>query len=362
MYSPTWGFALNLPEGYEYVDGDGRDRFSFNGPGMAHFDIVVYSGVYGSIKELVDDVNRRLSNQGNSDFFKYKDRQAAILGLSFNSFSGWALCVELDSPAGTAAGTAVGTTPPFLLALAYDQDGSDALSLFHMSALDSIIPSSEERFFPGPIMEYSYPRGEPKQAALFSSGVSAMIRENDAQAAQDLIEREFNILKNYLTAPNWKEAWIRYYRMIYRDSFDRVSPAAVALGQRWDGDKVANHDTARIFAQKALAFVQGFKYERDLNGSDFINLVTAVTEGRGDCDSRAMLWAIISAHAGIRTAMMVSREYNHAMGLADIDGTGARFDAYETRWLVAETTDNVDIGLIAQDVSDARLWLGILLE
>jgi hypothetical protein len=75
-----------------------------------------------------------------------------------------------------------------------------------------------------------------------------------------------------------------------------------------------------------------------------------------------MLWAIILAHADIRAAMMVSRNYSHAMGLADIIGTGARFEAHGIQWLVAETTANVDIGLIAQDTSDPAHWLGILFE
>jgi hypothetical protein len=75
-----------------------------------------------------------------------------------------------------------------------------------------------------------------------------------------------------------------------------------------------------------------------------------------------MLWAIILSGANIRSAMMVSPHYSHAMGLADIAGTGARFDLYERKWLVAETTDKVNIGLIAQDVSDPQHWFGILFE
>jgi len=121
-------------------------------------------------------------------------------------------------------------------------------------------------------------------------------------------------------------------------------------------------ESERAFAQRALVFVQGFYYERDFEGSDFINLVTAVTEGRGDCDSRAMLWAVILAQANIPSAIMVSRQYSHAMGLADIPGAGARFEAGGVRWLVAETTSNVDIGLIAAHKSTIDHWLGVLFE
>jgi len=350
LYSPTWGFLFDLPEGYEYTDGNDRDRFSFSGPAEAMFDIVVYNGVYGTMKELIDDVNRRLKNSGEFDFFDYNGKQAAIIKLDFGSFSGWGFCVELPSAAGRL---------PMLLALAYGPAGRDGLELFHVSALDSICPSIEERYYPGPIIEYSYPRGEVKPVTL-KSGINAVIRENDEEAAQVLIEREFLILKNYADTQYWKEAWLRYYRFVYRDSWARIVNPVSALAGSLGGKNAVNDETKRAFAQKALTFVQGFEYERDLTESDFVNLVTAVVQGVGDCDSRAMLWAIILAQADIRSAIMVSPYYNHAMGLAEIGGIGARFEAYGTGWLVAETTDKVDIGLIAQDVSDPKYWIGVI--
>jgi len=301
------------------------------------------------MKELIDDVNRRLTNTGEFDFFNYNGRQAAVIKLDFKSFSGWGFCVELS---GTGR-------LPMLLALAYGPADMEELELFHVSALDSICPSIEERRYPGPIIEYSYPRGEIKPVTL-KGGVTAFIRENDEEAAQVLIEREFMILKNYANTPFWKEAWLRYYRFVYRDSWARIVSPVSALVGSLDGKNAGNDETKRAFAQRALAFVQGFKYERDLTESDFINLVTAVVQGVGDCDSRAMLWAIILAQAGIRSAIMVSPYYNHAMGLAEIGGIGARFEAYGTGWLVAETTDKVDIGLIRQDVSDPQYWIGVI--
>ena len=365
LYSPTWGFSLDLPEGYELVEGDGKDRFSFNGPEGVIFDIIVYNGVYGSVKELVNDVNKRINNKGASDFFKYGSesagtaRQAAVIELKFANSSGWGLCVEL----GDIKNRPNDGSLPLLLALSFGPSGTANaayLDLFHISALDSIIPSEAELLYPGPIMEYSFPRGEKKQVPVKSIGVNAAVNENDAQAAQFLIDREFKILESYAATPFWKAAWLRYYRFIYRDSYDRISDAAAKIARKIGMPNPSNAAEKRVFAQKALAFVQAFDYERDLKGSDFVNLVSAVTQNRGDCDTRAMLWAVILSHADIRSAMMVSREHSHAMGLADIEGTGARFNAYGTRWLVAETTDIVDIGLIEQSMSDAESWLGII--
>jgi len=75
-----------------------------------------------------------------------------------------------------------------------------------------------------------------------------------------------------------------------------------------------------------------------------------------------MLWAMILAQANIPSAIMVSRHYSHAMGLADIPGIGARFEAGGVRWLVAETTSNVEIGLIAANKSTVENWIGVLFE
>ncbi|MCL2481238.1 MAG: hypothetical protein FWF38_05960 [Spirochaetaceae bacterium] len=353
FYSPTWGFGVDIPEGYDYIEGDGKDKFSFGRSDGLFFDLIVYNGVYKSIKEMVDDVNRKLGNQGDVDFFDYHGKEAAIVELNFGNNTGWGLCVTLAPSANSTA--------PMLLVLSYNAAGKD-MNLFHMSALDSITPTAEERRYPGPIMEYSYPRGEQKRVPLAIAGVSANIRENDAEAAQVLIEREFNVLKEYLNSPYWKEAWIRYYRFIYRDSFARVADAASIIVRSWGGPPSSGVEEKKAFAQRALSFVQDFDYERNLDGSDFVNMVTAITEGRGDCDSRAMLWAIILAKADIRAAMMVSHQYSHAMGLADIAGQGARFETHGTKWLVAETTAKVDIGLIAQDNSDVEFWIGIIFE
>jgi hypothetical protein len=353
MYSPTWGFFIDLPEGYEYIDGDARDRFSFKGPSGALFDIAVYYGRYAGIQEMVGDINKRIGNKGEVDFFVYNNRQAAIIKLTFDNNDGFALAVELDKNNGQQ---------PILFALAYGPAKEKALELFHISALDSICPSQAERRYPGPIIEYSYPRGGQKRVTIPSGNINITIRENDAEASQIFIEREFQLLQNYVNSQKWQEAWVRYYRSIYRDSYDRIANAASIIVRSWGGPTTSGDAERRAFAQRALKLVQGYKYERSLSGSDFLNLVTAITEGRGDCDSRAMICAILLSKADMRAAMMISRQYGHAMGLVDVKGNGARFESYGTRWLVAETTADVDIGLIAQDVSDPNYWLGVIFD
>jgi hypothetical protein len=358
LYSPTWGFALDLPEGYSFAEGNNVDRYSFVGPHGARFDMVVYDNVYSDVGQLSADVKRRLGSRGEIALFEYGEKTAALMELSFGDLSGWGLCLELEGgqrppgghrPPGDLAGKA-----PLLLALSYAPEKAN-MDLYHFSALDSLIPSEIERALPGPIMEFTFPRGRPVQATIAGTALKATIREHDAEAAQTLIEREFALMLQYQSARNWQDAMIRYYRFIYRDSIGRLADAVSLFGK-------AGNDPAgrRAFAEKTLAWIQNFHYERDLSGSDFVNLVSALTEGRGDCDSRAMLWALILLQADIPAAMMVSREHSHAMGLADVSGGGARLESEGVKWLVAETTKKIDIGLISQDMSNPESWLAIL--
>jgi hypothetical protein len=342
LYSSTWGFRIDLPEGYQYVDGNSFDRFSFEGPAGAQFVIAVYNGTYSDAEQMAADINRRLGNNGETAFFNYGNKAAVLMELVFMDFAGWGICVELTGNA-------------LLLALAYAPAEIEDMDIFHLSALDSIAPSETENRKPGPITEFSYPRGRQQETAIAGTELITVLGENDAEAAQSLVDREFALLYRYSASPDWQEAWIRFYRAIYRDSWDRIADAVsrLAINFSADADEHAS-------AEKALAWVQGFQYERDPEGSDFVNLVTALTEGRGDCDSRAMLWAMVLRQADIPSAMMVSQRHSHAMGLADIEGGGARFAAGGVQWLVAETTARVGIGLIDSAMSDVESGLAVL--
>jgi hypothetical protein len=204
--------------------------------------------------------------------------------------------------------------------------------------------------------------------------MKAFFAEGDAEAAQGLVDREFQVLRYFEESPQWQEAWRRFYRMIYRDSWERVAHAAFLLERSWAAETLLSETLlpettpalpaapAIRLASRALSYIQDFSYERNLMGSDFVNLVSALTEGRGDCDSRALLWAVILAQANINTGIMVSREYSHAMGIADIEGQGARFPFAGKQYLVAETTTKVELGLIAQNMSEIAKWMGITFE
>jgi hypothetical protein len=320
---------------------------------------------YASVEALARDVQRRLGSRGDTSFFKYRNKKAAVLELAFpnpggqgrtSALSGWGICVELGLPSGT--GLAAHTRRPLLLVLAYGPAEKEGLMVLYLSALDSIVPEEGDRRSPGLITEFSYPRQNLRLMPLASLGVEAWFYEEDAEASQALVDREFAVLKLSLPGPNLDEARKRFYRMIYRDSWDRLADAAFAVERKLNVPPRENRD----LAEQILHWVQGFSYERDLMGSDFVNLVSAAREGRGDCDSRAMLWALVLNHAAIPAAIMISPELGHAMGLADLSGPGARFEAEKKRWLVAETTAAVALGLIAEDYSERSKWTGVMFD
>ncbi|MDR1129068.1 MAG: hypothetical protein LBL20_07130, partial [Treponema sp.] len=344
------------------------DKFSFRSDENVVFELAAYDAPrYESIGQMALDIQGRLGSSGDISGFSYYGLDAALMELSFPGSKGWALFVELEgtgeaasagaASAGTASAGAGNRGPkPKLLALAFGPAERAELQPLYLSVLDSVAPAPLLTLAPGPITEFAYPRENRKQVRPANSRSQAWIFDTDAEAAQSLVDREFGILRRYESGPYWKEAWIRFYRAIYRDSFDRLRDIALALGQEWarGGDTPAGGIPCH-----ALKWVQSFSYERDLMGSDFVNLVSAALEGRGDCDTRSLLWAVVLSQAEIPAAIMVSRDYSHAMGLTGIDGPGARFEFAGREWLVAETTAQVSLGLINSETSDSGKWIGV---
>ncbi len=368
LVSSTWGFRLDLPEGYEYRDGDEqereRKRYSFaDSMSEAAFDMVIHADShYRDAEDCLRDSLLRLGAEGELEDFDYRGRASALANFHFllagKEHRAWALALPLDaSPQQTKA--------PILLAIAHAPVDSGQLDSLHFSALDSLAPSPKDRLAPGPINSYAWPGTALTERPLAGLDTTARFYSDDANANRQLVEREALILARYGESPLQNAAWQRFYRAIYRDAFTRLEHAAFMLERLFaDAENGAGNSAEAESWQwrllsRGLDWVQEFHYERDLEGSDFVDLVTAATEGRGDCDSRAMLLAIVLEHAGIPAHIMVSQKHAHAMALAAVEGPGARFPFKNEKWLVAETTARVGPGRIAKEQSAQEDWLGI---
>jgi hypothetical protein len=177
---------------------------------------------------------------------------------------------------------------------------------------------------------------------------------DEAQQEADTDKREYKVLTAYANeAELWKDAWARFYRMAYRESAARLDRLALEM------TKLVPADDPTEAARRILGWVQGFAYERDLFGTDFIPPLTAAYGAAGDCDSRVVVAAIILERLGIDSILMVSRDYSHAMLGVDVPGGGQRFDFKGKKFLVGETTSKVGLGMMAADMADWTKWLGI---
>jgi hypothetical protein len=139
--------------------------------------------------------------------------------------------------------------------------------------------------------------------------------------------------------------------VIFRDSYNRLKAPAFAI---FDALQPKN-EADRL--STLLSWVQNFPYARNFYTSDFTPLPDVLTGEGSDCDSRAMLLAILMHHMGSDTALFVSDVYKHALLGIAIDMEGAKIEKY----LIAETTAPVAPGLIAQDMSKIENWFPVLL-
>ena len=114
-----------------------------------------------------------------------------------------------------------------------------------------------------------------------------------------------------------------------------------------------------LTASTLLTWIQGFSYARTGGLEDLSTPLDSLYNGAGDCDSLGLLYVILLKHYGIDAILMVSGTYSHAMAAVDVEGQGARFEWQDKKYLVAETTYEVDLGLIAADMADPAHWLGI---
>jgi hypothetical protein len=349
------------------------------------FDILGYDGGrYADAGALAKESLAKLGSSGETTAYSYEGRGAVLAELGFSQDGkkqkGYALFIEGrkrpagsapagpgSAPAGTGAGAApagTGSVPAgaessyALLAFAAEADFA-AYSDFILSCLDSFSVDRAALRSPGPVSQFTLdwpPARDKERKVALAMGGSASLPWSDEEAAQeaDTDLREYKVLTAYANeAELYKDAWARFYRMAYRESAARLDRLSL------ETSRLARADDPTETARRVLAWVQGFTYERDEKGSDFVPPLAAAYGARGDCDSRAVVAAIVLERLGIDAVLMVSREYSHAMLGVDVGGGGQRFEFKGKKYLVGETTSKVGLGMIAAGMADWSKWMGI---
>ena len=354
------GFAVDLPAGFSYSDGDGKNRFSFVDPNQGmEFDIFVYEpGRFGSARAIADNTMGKLGSKGQREDFIYEDRKAVFMELLFAQNGvqeqGYGIAIEGRPDHGSAA-----AEPSFAILSFTAASSFEAYSDFVLSCLDSFSVDRMGRRSPGPVSQYvlAFPakRGATKTIDFKGTKLSVPWSADEAAQVEDTATREYKVLTAYADNDQlWQDAWSRFYRMIYRESSRRLDQLAAILDPLLPDDPT---DAARMLLQ----WTQDWTYERDLKGIDFVDPLTASLEARGDCDSRAMVLVILLERRDIDAILMVSKEYSHALVGIDVPGGGQRFAFEGKNWLVGETTAHVGLGMIAATQADWSKWMGIRL-
>ncbi len=345
LYSPEWDYALDLPEGYVLTARDGSSRYNFE---HQMFPVNLQIALY-ELKQFPDGekalshVTDQLASTGPKVSFLWRNRQAAISKVESASIGGWSVALELDGKKGWLV-MACTTTP----------DKTVALEPLIISTLDTVYTDDGSWFETGPMTAFAWAPEQEKMIDINFAGKphSVPLNNVDAAANQSVIDREFSLLTGYLETEYVFPAWKRYYRLIYRDAWTRIEKASFMLGSLVP-------PAPEKAAAELLAWTQGFTYERDRDGADFLNLPDAIVSRRGDCDSRALLLVLILNQMGVDAVLLVSPEYSHALAAVDCPGEGARYAVGEKKYLIADTTAKVGLGKIAEDMSDSSKWFAV---
>ncbi len=343
--SPEWGYALDLPEGFELAERSGSERYHF-----AHslYPVDLQIALYGRDRfpdaaTALEFVTSQFKSTGHRIAFDWRGRGAAIGQLAFPSHGGWAVALELANKKGW-----------LVMADYTEEKRATELEPLMISTLDAVFTDDGSYFESGPMTAFAWAK-ERDITADYNDGTMKLalpFNSIDAEANQSIVDREFRLLTAYLQTPFVYDAWKRYYKMIWRDAWSRFEKPAFILGNKLPDDP------AELTA-KLLAWTQAFTYERNFEGSDFVNLPEAFATRVGDCDSRALLLVLLLNQMGVDAVLLVSPEYSHALAAVDCEGAGARFELDGKKYLIADTTSKMKAGLIAADMADPAKWFAV---
>lgn len=311
-------------------------------------------GTWDSMDDFIREWSAGSSGgtQGEVVRFPHWDGEAALADWSFaidgTNYRGWFLFT-------------VGTGPDVRVSAVAAEEDYEGIGAFLLSAVDSYSPSRRWNRSPGAVgrfLEISGERGtETASAEIAGNRVVWEGSPAGNAASQDLIEREAAVLAAYGGQPAlFIEAWRRYYRMIFRDSYSRLAPLAESLKK---GPFPPENSEPRKVAEALLEWLQGFSYGSTEGFSDLLAPSAACVLGTGDCDSLALVLLILMDSYGVDGRLLISAEARHALAALDVAGEGQRYVENEESWLTAELTARLPLGKLPPRLDGVDDWFGI---
>lgn len=362
----VYDYSLDIPEGFELTEiSEDQMSYHFTHPNYpVQFILkITDTPVSSSSETILAYTLKKLSASMEIDTFSWNNSPVcAISDFSMTlekKYSGWAVCAPLQKQG------------CFITLLAYSPaESRQSCNPFIMSILNSLCTDQTFYCFPGIIATYAFPyEGNTNiNLNIQNNIIKTYIDKSDIDAAQFVVEMEYNVLSLYAKHNLWKEAWQRYYRLVYRDSFGRLAQFSSDVIQTlYPLCQKSNPQNPQLaFAQTILSWVQGFEYKRDnatSSNTDFTNLPAVLCGQGNDCDSRSMLVCVLLRAAGIESFMLISRDYGHAMATFENTAPGQKYKLEGTNreFLMGETTAKVTWGTIAQEHADRSKWIPVIL-
>ncbi len=355
------GYTVDVPVDWQIMDASRSDHVSFVDPrGIAVLQIMTFPAKqFENAQGIADFISERFEASGDKAPFTFSGHQAVFADLTFNTgrfdVRGYHVFVNGDEH-------------DYVLMSFTGTDYYEEYHDFLLSAVDSFKLGRTGRRVPGPVSQFyhAFPsrNAEEQTAQIGPAEITFRLDPKEQDATQVLIEREARILAQYAQDGNarwsggtevWKEAWRRYYRVIYRDNYPRLKNLADAIHGFY---RSARFSRAEI-PPHLLGWLQSFEYSRTGTLSDLLSPVSCTIQQAGDCDALGLTYAILLEHLGYDAILLVSSEYQHALAGVDVDGPGARFDFDGTEYLLAEMTEEVDLGQIPADMADPNKWIGV---
>lgn len=342
---------LDIPETWYALEVSASKTTIADPSETAYFIVRKYGAEKGAtLEELYRNVMKDLNAQGEAAEFYYKSSHSYFCELSFETegfyFSGFALFIREQ-------------VNSYVILAFSDTENIQYFTDYLLSAMDSFMETRDDFLCPGPVSMFMSSLEsdtiEKKEILIGSKKINYLYSPLKVDTAQWVVEREMRVLASYVGSDYMTDAWKRSYRMIYRDSFDLTRNIYAQLVANIIPE---NADASQI-AVLLLKWIQTFNYNNSGDDADFLNPAQCLISNEGDCDSLAVLYIMLLKRFGIDSVLFVSQVYSHAMAGVAVDLKGAGMNYEGKRYVVAEMTADVDIGLIDQEFSDINSWITV---
>lgn len=357
VHVPAYNYWLYPPVGWvlqEYEDDSTLSWFS-NDKKIA-FTINAWEGdQFKSLEEMLESLASSIDGDGEFIPFSFYGRNAIIGDTQFTFKSeahrGWFIFIDGDD------------YDYYFYSYSFEYDYEPSLPQI-LSALDSFGIGDLGKTSSGPItVFYDSLRKDEKanyEFDFFGYPISVDVSNNSIESSNNVIEREAKIMELYSHSPDlFYEAWTRYYQILYRDNYNRITPFFNSISPYIDRKKYNDYNLTELL----MFWIQGFKYERRENkSSDLISPVESIIYGIGDCDSKSLVLALLLNRYNIDSIILTSEKVKHALTGVKCTGEGVSFDYNGDRYLGIELTSQNLIGEIKEGFDDPSLWTFVDLE